>query len=59
MSANEFLSKCNACGGDWTSMLMSGIHNVFPEYHKQMEDREYDLFELFDITAELGVNWED
>lgn len=32
MSFNDFLSKhCIACGGDWGKLLLSGVHELYPE----------------------------
>ena len=28
--AKEFLMECTACGGNWVTMLLSGIKNVWP-----------------------------
>lgn len=30
MSANEFLDKCTACGGNWGGMLLSGVKVLRP-----------------------------
>lgn len=30
MSNDEFLSHCITCGGDWGSMLLSGIKELYP-----------------------------
>ncbi len=32
MSFDTYLSKyCYACGGDWGKMLLSGVHELYPE----------------------------
>lgn len=31
MTLKEFLSHCTACGGDWVSMLLSGIEECYPD----------------------------
>ena len=60
MSETEFLNNCNACGGNWSAMIMSGIRKCFPEQYESMDDKkEYDLFELMQIAADCGVNWEE
>ena len=39
MSVKEFLNYCTTCGGDWVSMMMSGIKTLFPdEYYKVLND---------------------
>jgi hypothetical protein len=59
MSGTEFLSKCTACGGNWSAMLMSGIKECFPEQYKNLsDDKSYDLMELLQITTACGVKWE-
>lgn len=41
-----------ACGGNWTAMLMSAIHNGLPEVYKKMKDRQYSFQELIAILKE-------
>ena len=36
MTQKEFLSHCNACGGNWVAMLLSGIEKVFPNDYKSV-----------------------
>ena len=31
MTTKEFLQNCDACGGNWVAMLLSGIKRVFPD----------------------------
>lgn len=57
MSGNEFLKTCDACGGSWADMLMSGIKRTFPEVYKGLENRPYTFIELINITKEAGVEW--
>lgn len=57
MTGKEFINSCTACGGNWAAMLMSGIKRNFPEYYKDMPEKEYEFDELFEITAKLGVEW--
>lgn len=59
MTRTEFLNSCTACGGNWTAMLMSGIKQCFPEKYEAMPDKEYTFDDLFDITVECGVNWNE
>lgn len=60
MSGTEFLNNCTACGGNWSAMIMSGIHKCFPEQYNDMpSNKGYDLFELMQIAADCGVNWEE
>ena len=32
----EFLQNCNACGGNWVAMLLSGIERVFPKHYESV-----------------------
>ena len=60
MSGTEFLSNCNACGGNWSAMIMSSIRKCFPEQYNDMpSDKQYNMFELMKIAADCGVNWDD
>lgn len=31
MTFDEFLTHCTCCGGDWGGMLLTGIHELYPE----------------------------
>lgn len=57
MSGDEFLNNCNACGGNWAAMLMSGIKKLFPEYYDKLEEKEYTFMEIYNMTIELGIKW--
>lgn len=59
MTGTEFLNKCNAHGGNWAAMIMSGIKACFPEYYDKLEDKTYTFDELYEITHECGVNWNE
>ena len=60
MSGTEFLENCNAWGGNWSAMIISGIRKCFPEqYNNMSNDKQYELFELMQIAADCGVNWDD
>lgn len=60
MSGTEFMKNCNACGGNWSAMIMSGIRKCFPEQYNDMpKDKQYNMFELMQIAADCGVNWND
>ena len=41
-----------ACGGNWAAMLMSTIQRGLPEVFKEMEDKEYEFEELYEILAD-------
>lgn len=34
----DFLTNCTPCGGDWGSMLLSGINKVAPEVYAAIPD---------------------
>ena len=37
MSTKVFLDHCTACGGDWVSMLLSGIEECFPDDYVRLK----------------------
>lgn len=39
MPLSEFLNHCKAMGGDWISMFLSGIHELYPEVWEAIPDR--------------------
>jgi len=50
---NKFIEKYGvACGGNWSSMLMSTIKNGLPDVYTKMEDRSYKFEELYTIIEE-------
>lgn len=55
MEMKEFLKHCTACGGNWTSMLLSGIKEVFPEYWKAMPDVTYTFEDVIKHLEFLGI----
>lgn len=57
MSSKEFLNKCTAHGGDWAAMLMSGIKTCFPDYWNKLPDKSYSMNEVWLMTIECGVEW--
>lgn len=38
MTTNEFLSHCTACGGNWGGMLLTGIHELWPDVWDAIPD---------------------
>ena len=38
MTGKEFLGQCNACGGNWTAMILSGIKKCFPEDYEKLTE---------------------
>lgn len=53
MTFDEFLSKCTACGGNLTAMLITGIKAVAPDVYEQMPDRSYSFDEAGFIVNHL------
>ena len=41
-----------ACGGNWANMAMSAIERGLPKVFKELEDKQYDFFELHEIIAD-------
>ena len=37
MTLKEFLSHCTACGGDWVSMLLSGVKECYPNEYIRLK----------------------
>jgi len=59
MNMKDYISNyCTACGGNWTSMLMSGIKVLFPEYWEAMPDKSYELYEIVEHLEVLGITKE-
>lgn len=38
MTINDFLTHCTACGGNWGGMLLTGIHELWPEVWEAIPD---------------------
>lgn len=38
MTMKDFLTHCTACGGDWGGMLLTGIHELWPEVWEAIPD---------------------
>lgn len=38
MTNDEFLNHCFACGGDWGTMLLTGIKALYPEVYDAIPD---------------------
>lgn len=38
MAMNDFLDHCTACGGNWGGMLLTGIHELWPEVWDAIPD---------------------
>ena len=37
MTMRVFLDHCTACGGDWVSMLLSGIKECYPDDYVKLK----------------------
>lgn len=53
MSLDDFLSNCSACGGDWVSMLFTGMKRVYPEVWEAIPDDE--IFSITEVCALLRM----
>ena len=54
MTRREFMNHCTACGGDWNSMLLSGIKELYPEVYDAIpDDMGYLAFRCICETLEL------
>lgn len=54
LTRDTFLSHCTACGGDWNSMLLSGIKALYPDVYAAIpENRGYLEFRLICDTLEI------
>ena len=38
MTFDEFLTHCTCCGGNWGGMLLTGIHELYPEVWDAIPD---------------------
>lgn len=50
---DEFLSKCTACGGNWTAMFLSGIKAVDPWLFERLPDITFEFDEVCWISNYL------
>ena len=50
MSVRLFLDHCTACGGDWVSMLLSGIEECYPDDYVRLKA------ECDDINSNSGAS---
>lgn len=68
MTMEEFLNHCTACGGDWVSMLLSGIKECYPDDYIGLKAKcesinsnsgaeEFCL--LGDFLSEYITDWEE
>ena len=60
-NVKEFLEHCTACGGDWVSMFLSGIRELYPEVYDAIPDNMgKDGFDALDnircVMQLCGVN---
>lgn len=55
MTYKDFLSHCVACGGDWTSMLASGVKELWPEEYDALPETFY-FVDVLAIMERKGVN---
>lgn len=55
---DSFLSKCTACGGNWTRMYLTGIEACWPEIYKAMPDWTYEFDEVSFIVCSLVTDQE-
>ena len=53
MTFKDFISKCTACGGNWTSMIFTGLREVAPSIYEAMPDRSYSFDEVCFIVNTL------
>ena len=58
-SFDEFLSYCEACGGNWIGMLLNGIQKLYPKVYDAIPDNmgECALVCICSTLALLGVNY--
>ena len=52
MSFKDFLNECSCCGGNWGGMLLTGIHELYPEVWDAIPDK-MGVFAFRDICATL------
>ena len=38
MDMGQFMFHCTTCGGDWNTMLLSGIEALYPEVYEAIPD---------------------
>lgn len=55
---DSFLSHCAACGGNWSAMLLTGIHELWPEVWEAIPDEmgPRSFVTLVGLLRVLGVD---
>lgn len=53
MTFDNFLHQCTMCGGNWTSMFLTGIKAVAPELYEALPDKNYSFDEVCFIVNHL------
>ena len=61
MTFKEFLTHCYPCGGDWGAMLLSGVHELYPEIWDAIPDNMgWNPFNtICALLILLGVDFEE
>ena len=55
MTIKDFLSHCEARGGDWTGMIGSGIKALWPDDYAALPDT-FSFKQVLDILTKHGVD---
>jgi hypothetical protein len=56
ISIDDYLSNCKACGGNWVSMLLSGMKKLYPEVWEAIPDDEtFSFSKLCKLLKLCGV----
>ena len=61
MTFKDFLTYCYPCGGDWGAMLLSGVHELYPEVWDAIpDDMGWNPFNtICALLVLLGVNLDE
>lgn len=59
MSFTEFTKHCDACGGNWSHMLLTGIKKLYPDFYAIIPNHlSLSFFQLAELLIVLGVDFE-
>lgn len=68
MTLKEFLNHCTACGGDWVSMLLSGVKECYPDEYVRLKSECDELrsnsgasefAHICDFLSTVITDWKD
>lgn len=59
ISFTDFTKYCDACGGDWSNMLLTGIKKLYPDFYAIIPNNLLlSFFQLAELLMVLGVDFD-